>query len=280
MQSLAQWREQLARIDFHDDSQASAAVGAFAQSLGPQDHALVPEMVEMLQHPHRTVRWAAVAGLQAIGLDTAGVLAGLLQALEDEEYPVRSVAAAALALVAAGNVSILERLLADSDDDGRVAAKDGLRAALPGSIATAIACLRSLNPRARRHAADALYEIGPAASDAIPTLLTLTQAADAQDRAAAASALGSVAERADCAGQVVDCLLDMLRDESWNVRHCAATSLSYLGSAARKALPLLEELARSEVPSVHGLDTRPYLEEMAKRVRESQTAEDKRASAD
>ncbi|AGA92417.1 HEAT repeat-containing protein (plasmid) [Thioflavicoccus mobilis 8321] len=98
--------------------------------------------------------------------------------------------------------------------------------------------------RERLYATKQLIELGNAAAEAIPALITALRDEEETVRASAADALGEIGLPA------VPALITALRDEEWEVRERAAEALEKIGPAASQAIPALITALRDEEDTV------------------------------
>jgi len=113
-----------------------------------------------------TVRWASVRALGVVGLGRISALPPLLQALQDEQWQVRGVAALAVG-------------------------QFGIRAT-PAAVAAVADALQDEQAPVRKAATMALGEIGPPARTVITALQAVTDDDDEAVREAAAVAIANV----------------------------------------------------------------------------------------
>lgn len=165
--------------------------------------------------------WVRADAARALGLIRSGdALPGLTRALEDDSEEVRAAAVESLGLL--GDVRAIPALLSGLEAESRqqrVRVVEALRlfgpAATPGLIEHAVT-----RPADRRVVARVLGQIGGA--DALPTLIEWMSDADAQVRAAALEAAGTLGID-DRAHYFV---LRALQDEAPDVRAMAARALA------------------------------------------------------
>ena len=121
----------------------------------------------------------------------------------------------------------------------------------PAGLDDMPALLKALNheeARVRTEAAEDLGLIGPAAGDAVPTLLELAQKdPDALTRITAAKAVAGIDPKNETA---VPALLEALKDKAAKIRKRAAESLGDLGPGAKSAVPALLKTAKDSDPMV------------------------------
>jgi HEAT repeat protein len=107
--------------------------------------------------------------------------------------------------------------------------------------------LKKSDPLSRRHAAEALGLIGPAARQAAPDLIAALNDPNRAVRAAAAESLGTI----NAAGEpTVAALSHNLADKQRLVRVAAAKSLGRFGAAAKQAVPEFSRLRNDPYESV------------------------------
>lgn len=196
--------------------------------LGPAASPLIPDVVNALAEEDWDLQWAAADALGAIAASDQMAQQSLLDALAHPSAIVRSASARALAAAESGAAGPLRALLADASDPraslaayalgemGPVAAEAiaalrvGMRsgsqpfagccaiavariAGESGAVPYLVATLRSDDPVApRQAAANALAELGPAATVAVEALETLLDDADFDVADAAMKALEAI----------------------------------------------------------------------------------------
>jgi HEAT repeat protein len=171
-----------------------------------QAEKVVPLLVTDLKAPDEKLARDAVPALARLG-------------------PVARPAAAALA------ASLRERRL-----DGAEAL--ALRAIGAGAAETLGSLLKDTNVDLRRLAVIVLAQLGPAARDAVPSLIGALTDADSGVRAGAAHAIKEIGAGA---GSAVPALVANLQVYQAEVRRSATLALGHIGPAARPACPLLLE---------------------------------------
>jgi HEAT repeat protein len=183
----------------------------------PEEEKFVAWAIPALSDPLRSTRAYAVQGLAKIGPPAIRALTALIQALHDDDLPLRE--SIATALSALGTASVDARLAALSDEDARVRA----------GIAVSFAAMRwGEKPRAAL------------AVRAVPALATCLSDAEDEVRIAAARALATFAAHARFA---VPALVEALSNASSGTRVAAARTLGVLGLEAPAAVPTLARLA-------------------------------------
>jgi HEAT repeat protein len=254
MQSLGQWVGRLVntedRYEYRENSYD--LINAFAASLGPDDRVLVPELIEMLRHPHHNVREAAAEGLCTVGTEAAEAVPALLLALGDKDFQVQVSAARALGRIAPADPAVIQAFIGlltvrkdDLDLDRHDVVVDGLRAAGAASVRPLADCLASPDVELRREAACVLCQMGHEIAPTFKDLVAATRDPDAAVRVNVARALGEFRGHPQ-ADEAVHCLIELVRDEAVFVRGRAVCYLGVMGIPGRKALPVLEELASDE----------------------------------
>ncbi len=120
------------------------------------------------------------------------------------------------------------------------------RAAVPALIAI---LEEDVSPTSQVCAAQALGQIGEAASNAIPALVRCATNANASGRSGAIIALGDFPTRAEV---TVPALVRCLGDTNESIRVFAVYGLSKLGPQARPAIPVLRQLLNNPDPKMQG----------------------------
>lgn len=105
------------------------------------------------------------------------------------------------------------------------------------------AMLRSPDAMVQTQGALGLSKLGPAAKDAVPSLIEALKSPSLAVRQNAALALGSIGPDAKAA---VPALTATLKDTDWAVRRHAAVALGRLGAEAKAAVPDLKRLAKDK----------------------------------
>lgn len=194
----------------------------------------IPELMEALQDEDEPVRLNAAYALGAIGESAVPALIGAMR--EDSEDLRRH---AGYALSAMGEPAVPALIEATRDADGRVraAAVDALGdigMPLPGVVSALTRVLSDEYDWARRHAADALGTIGPGAREAVPALIKTLRDEKVYVRINAATALARIGPEAE---ESVQALTERLNDPDRYVRSFAAIALRQIGTpAAQEAL--------------------------------------------
>jgi HEAT repeat protein len=212
-------------------------------AIGPQT---IPTLIDSLGKIPEQARSRAVWVLGYLGEQATPAL---IEAMNDDQADVRIVAIRAI--IEMGDrgqraVPALVHALGDSEEDVRESAAAALgrigtkaRSAAPALTVA----LRDSAWSVRREAAGALARVGPDPSEAIPALESASKNDAAPEvRAAAASAIVSVARSvADRYRAVVD-LIVALEDKDPKVRKAAASALGTLGPEAADAVGPLTAL--------------------------------------
>lgn len=248
----------------------------------PETPDLVPALIRMLGDNDSSVRESAAEALGKTGPETPEVVPALMKALGDSFHQVRTSAASALEKCGAMNTELkVKRCITDFRDtqtDILSKAIEELENIGPAAIPELIKALGDANSHIRRfaaaalekqnalsvelkvkryildladnhtsvrtRAAEALGNMGNAASDAIPHLTKLIGNKDYYARWHAAEALEKLgALTTDL--KVKRYILD-LGDSNAEVRSKAAEALCELGPDAKEALPKLKKLLTEE----------------------------------
>jgi HEAT repeat protein len=244
---------------------AAAAVLFFRQGLDP----FVPVLLRLAERdPEPKVRMQCITALNSAFKPPAisdASLPALLANLRSSDRAVRSQAAAVLGTLRADAASAIPQLLAvlheplrgvaapvpgffpNADPACEAARALGMVAPGSGHARTVIAALietASTGPISRRGSAcDALGEFGPAAVDAVPTLIKLVKDAAPHARSeyesSAALALGKIAADTTYADRAVAALVPVLGSDNAHLRACAIKSLGVLGPRSGGAISKL-----------------------------------------
>jgi HEAT repeat protein len=172
--------------DEHELRQIAAA--RILAQIRPVTRAVVPALVDILNHKPGPIRQAAALALGEIGLEAHAATPALCQALAHWSADVRKAAAQALAQINAAAEAAIPRLLAalaDATASVRQAAADSLErfgaAAVPGLLP----CLKHREGDVRRAATRILGKAGPDAASAVTLLVeTLVDGHEPARRAA------------------------------------------------------------------------------------------------
>lgn len=190
------------------------------------------------------VRWTAAELLGKKGTAARSSAGSLIQALQDSDAHVRSVAATALSTIEAPASDVVPALKELVEREPKVPVLRAL-SVFGADAAPALERLRAiLNDKAldsevRWNAARTIGKMHEAAADAIPDLVAnLTDPAD-RLREHAAEALGDIGPPAAVA---VPELTKALEDPFVKVRRDSVRSLGQIGPAARTAIPAIEKL--------------------------------------
>jgi HEAT repeat protein len=223
------------------------AAGALGR-IGPSAEAAVPQLAEALEDDQEFVRAAAAQALGEIGPASEPAIPALIEMLSECDRDTRVTAANALGRIGRKPddvVPALLKVLNDEEEDGTVKtfAGQSLDEMAPAAVPLLIDALKSGSPTARRWAARALGEAGPAAEAAIPVLFEGMKDEDPRVRAAAIRALMDIGVPPN---DVVPHLVEALNDGSPYVREDAAWALGQIGPEAKAAVPALEGLLTDE----------------------------------
>ncbi len=211
---------------------------------------LVPPLLGLLAHSDVHQRENVLRALPAVGRDDPRVVAAVAARLRSPVDAERRFAAKALAsLGTAARAAAPDLLaLAKSDRPGeRLEATRALRQlGLETNATVAILCELLSEPERRWEAAATLGEMGPAASAAIPRLLTMLETEQShrpsRTPSMAALALGKMGPAA------VPGLVPFLTNVESDVRVNAAVALTGLGAAGAPAVPGLTLMLRADDP--------------------------------
>jgi len=174
----------------------------------------VTDLIPLLRDKKPAVRSAAARALGAIGKDAKGAIPMLLELSEDRDATVRAAVAAALGDTspdAGPAISALVRLFRDPVPAVRLQAALAVVKIGASAVNVLINTVPNENLFMRVSAIYALGEIGPAARDAVPTLLDKLNDPEPIIRSGAALAVGKIAARPT--QEAIKKLKDSLKDE-------------------------------------------------------------------
>lgn len=218
--------------------------------LGPPAREAVPVLETATQDEDSDVREAASDALARVSPEDA--VKTLVKNLKASQWQVRCGAAQMLGEMgpaARDAIPALKAATRDDDPNVQAAALDALVKLAPGdAVKPLVPKLNAGEPPERQIAAQMLGAIGPAAREAIPALQKATQDNDSNVQAAALEALVKVSP-----GDAIKPLVLKLYHASESPgREKAAQMLGSMGSAARDAIPALQEAAaRDSNADVH-----------------------------
>jgi HEAT repeat protein len=186
----------------------------------------------------------AIDILADIGPPAGSAMPALLEALADRDSIVRGEAAAALGAVSPNDEGAITALIAELATPNALAATKALVKCGTGSLRATpglVKLLSNEDPEVRWNAAKTLGKIH--AVDAIDPLIgALKDPADSV-REHAAEALGDMGP---AASRAVEPLIATLKDPFFKARRDAARSLGQIGPAAKAAVPALEQLSKDD----------------------------------
>lgn len=200
---------------------------------------LLPDLVGLLEHQQERTRWAACEVLSELGTDAASAL----QKIQDFK-PNELVARAIWKLSGRADsiIPLLIRLL-DEEASAREQVCDLIYEIGPPAspaVPSLLRCLRGADADLKWAAVDALGAIGPKAGDAVPLLVQLLNNSSGIVAGRAAHALARIGPMS------VPALIDALQsNETWT-REFAADALSQLGESAKMAVPHLKKILGNE----------------------------------
>jgi HEAT repeat protein len=208
----------------------------------------IPPLVKSLAGSTPRIRRAAALALGTFGAEARSATVELVKALTDESFAVRRAAAQALAAIEPQEPSALtvlaERLTLDDDAD--VAHHMALALAKGGkpAVAVVLPLLRHTRAATRYHAVLVLREMKSAPVDAVKSVQVLLKDDDADVRAVALEAVGTLGETA------IPILVGSLKDTSADIRRGAALGLARVGAPASEAVPALSAALADSEPTV------------------------------
>ena len=196
------------------------------------DPAAIPVLRELIQDPDPDVRQAAANGLERIGPKAESMVPLLCKMLkEDADESVRGVVVRALGVIGRPSVIPLVALLKEDNLSDPYSAWEAIGQIGPEASEAIPFLIKGLKDRKGYIAARALASIGPAI---MPTLRESLNAKNSYVRANATCALGG---REHDPNVVVPLLREALKDEDPGVRQSAAGALIWIGPAAEPAVP-------------------------------------------
>lgn len=213
----------------------------------------VPVLVEILQSSDEAeARWTAAEILGELGPDASDASAALLNALDDPDPYVQSVAVQVIPEVGTPAGEAVPALAGLLDGEHAVEAARAIsvyRSQATPALSKLVSVLTdpSRSTEARWNAARTIGKTGPPAIDTLPILVEMTRDSEATVRGNAAEAIGDIGPTA-AAG--VPALIEVLDDPSARVRHHAVRSLGYIGPAAVEAVPEIRKLLEDADSSV------------------------------
>lgn len=236
----------------HENEEIRKAAAEAIGDIGQLDASAAPQLVEDLSSRDDQVRARAAEALGTIGPPAAMTAPALVHTLSDASDYVRSKAAIALGLLGpdAANESVpaLSRALDDTDSHVAARAAEAL-GMLEGAAAAADRELRRalehINPDVRRHAANALGQIGLEPEDVAP-LMRLFEDEEGQVRRQVVLTLGGLETPGP---PVMQALVKAIDDKEPSVR---AAAVEVLGkpNADRKIVIRLTECLKDGAAEV------------------------------
>jgi HEAT repeat protein len=225
--------------------QAAGALGA----IGAPARSAVPPLRHLLSHKGASVRMHAASALGDIGAASAAAVDALTSLLKDPDEGVRREAAEALGKIgpeAKGSILALIAALNDSAGSVTTHAAWALSQMGPAAVEPLIA---SLNDKNLQHLAVVILgDMGPAAKSAAAPLAKLLVEPDL-DTALGREVILTLAKFGPAADEAVPTLIDILKDEKSPLRPAAAWALGKIG--ARQAMFLLiQALPKDESPEM------------------------------
>lgn len=181
--------------------------------------------------------------------EDAQSVAALAEQLQNEREPIALNAAYDLACSGKSGVNALLNALQHEDVSVSRMAAYGLSVAGKDAVEGLVDSLGRDRTETVTHAVFALGELGPLASEAVPTLLKIYDHSDVQVRREIVEALGMIGTPVN---DVVHGLVRCLKDEDVQVRFMAGLALTRLGAAAVEAVPHLEQALDDDNRYVRG----------------------------
>lgn len=240
------WRQSLQSADPVTQSESFEQLGAGGAAAVPILSALL-DTKGGSPEADAEVRWKAAALMGKIGKPAREALPSLVNAVNDSDLHVRTVAAAAVAEIADKTdadtiVPALTQRVRAGGRDGVAACRalSVLRGAASPALDILVEALGNEDPEMRFNAARTLGKIGEPAKEAVPRLLTMLESEKhPKVREHLAEALGDIGPSARAG---VPALVALLKDPTPRVRRDAARSLGQIGDAS--AVSALEGLTK------------------------------------
>jgi HEAT repeat protein len=205
-----------------------------AQVLGTIGPAAVPALITALAGSN--VRSNAAEALARMGPVAAEAVPALITALHDADESVRSSAAGALAAIGPTSVSPLIALLGDPDDNVRRSAAQALAQIKSGAVPALIVALGDVDKSVRANAAQVLGEIGTAPLLGGAAQRPPRAASEYERRVRRIAAEATLAQIGPAAADAVLTLIAALGDADKAVRTNASEALSKIVPAVLAAV--------------------------------------------
>jgi HEAT repeat protein len=165
--------------------------------MGPAAKPAISALASALEDEDREVRRLAIRALGQLSPEATSCVPSLCRLLHDDELSVRMAAALAIQELDPAektHITVLIEMM-KRGEGGTIVAVGRFGAKAAWAVPTLVSLLADRRPGIRRLAADALGEMGPAASTAENALLQSTKDSDDRVRAAAQKALELVRSR-------------------------------------------------------------------------------------
>jgi len=227
--------------------EAYAKLHPVANELAKLGVETIPTLRKHLADPHRLVREAVVRSLEKMGPAAKDAVPDMVKCLKDEIPRIRERAAAALEAIgkeARPALNALVEALEDADEEVVMQAADALTAIGPESQPALMAILKKSKTKQQCNGAiRALYHLKPADEALVAELMRMALHNKDEDlRMEALNALGEIGPDASSA---VPHLIGMLEKEP-KLRWRVAFTLDMIGPKAKAALPALRRLMDDE----------------------------------
>ncbi|MEZ4677613.1 MAG: HEAT repeat domain-containing protein [Caldilineaceae bacterium] len=223
------YRQELARFQRHYQRLQERL-----EQLQGSDHTeqLAAQLLPALGDEEWNVRSRAAASLGQLGQASPAVVSALVAALGDEEWNVRYSAAASLGQLGQASPAVVSALVAALGDEewnvrySAAASLGQLGQASPAVVSALVAALGDESVNVRSRAAESLVQLGQASPAVVSALVAALGDESVNVRSRAAESLVQLGQASPA---VVSALVAALGDEDNDVRSRAAASLGQLG---------------------------------------------------
>ena len=229
---------------YDEDAHVQSGAAALLGQIGPPAADAVPDLVKIVQDPDSGIRCEAFTALGDIGAQAGEGIPLMITEVETggncQEMAIKALEKFGAA--AAPAIPALEKVV--TGDQGsylQLVAAHALAAIGEPALESLIVCLGQDDTTLRYVAANAIIEIGPAASAAVPALVRALEESETASAYTFFNALGSIGPGAS---QAVPVLVKYLPDEK--LREHAVKALGKIGPAAMASVPELVKLLNEE----------------------------------